>query len=84
MTDKQLRDWVRGHLALLTGMAPETIAFDRTLGAYGLDSVDAVLMAGELEEALGVEIDPAAFIQFDTFEEMIAALGAKIRNATSQ
>jgi acyl carrier protein len=77
MNEQQLRDWVRGHLARLVGVAQEDIELDRTLGDYGLDSVDAVLMAGELEDALGIEIDPAAFIQFDTFEQMIAALGSK-------
>jgi acyl carrier protein len=84
MSEQQLRDWVRGHLARHVGVAPEEIVFDRTLGDYGLDSVDAVLMAGELEEALGIEIDPAAFIQLDTFEQMIAALGSNISNVSSQ
>lgn len=84
MNEQQLRDWIRGHLAQRVGVAGEEIAFDRTLGDYGLDSVDAVLMAGELEEAFGIEIDPAAFIQFDTFEQMIAALGAKFRDVSSR
>ena len=84
MNEQQLRDWIRGHLAQRVGVPPEEIAFDRTLGDYGLDSVDAVLMAGELEEALGIEIDPAAFIQFDTFERMITALGSKFSSASSK
>ena len=74
MDEKGLRDWVRNHLAHLLGVAPETIVLERSLADYGLDSVDAVLMAGELEEALGVEIDPAGFLQFDTFEQMIVAV----------
>ncbi len=71
---EDLRDWVRCHLGRLTGMAPEAIVLDRKLGDYGLDSVDAVLMAGELEDHFGIEIDPASFIHFSTFEVMIANL----------
>jgi acyl carrier protein len=75
MSDElDLRAWVRGHLGRVLGIAPDLIALDRTLADYGLDSVDAVLMAGELEEAFGIEIDPAGFIQFDTIEAMVLAL----------
>jgi acyl carrier protein len=74
MTESKVRNWVRQHLAQLLGIEPASVAFDRTLENYGLDSVDAVLMAGELEEALGVEIDPASFIQYENFEQMIVAL----------
>jgi acyl carrier protein len=78
MTEDGLRDWVRSHLANLLGVAPASIALDRSLADYGLDSVDAVLMAGELEEALGAEIDPASFLQFDTFEQMIVAVAPSL------
>jgi phthiocerol/phenolphthiocerol synthesis type-I polyketide synthase B len=74
MDETGLRNWVRTHLAHLLGVASDSIALDKSLADYGLDSVDAVLMAGELEEALNLEIDPASFLQFDTFEQMIAAV----------
>jgi acyl carrier protein len=60
------------------GAAPETIALDRTLGDYGLDSVDGILIAGDLEESFAIEIDPASFIRFDTFESMIVALAPQL------
>lgn len=74
MAESKIRVWVRAHLAHFTRIEPGEISFDRTLADYGMDSVDAVLMAGELEEATGVEIDPATFIQFNTIEQMVAAL----------
>lgn len=74
MAESKVRAWVRGYLARYSRIATSEISFDRTLADYGMDSVDAVLMAGELEECAGVEIDPATFIQFDTIEQMIAAL----------
>jgi phthiocerol/phenolphthiocerol synthesis type-I polyketide synthase B len=74
MAESKVRTWVRDYLARFARIGATEISFDRTLADYGLDSVDAVLMAGELEEAEGVEIDPATFIQFDSIEQMILAL----------
>ncbi|GAC1305147.1 MAG: acyl carrier protein [Steroidobacteraceae bacterium] len=70
-TAEDLRDWVRGHLGRLLGMAPEAIALDRKLSDYGLDSVDGILMAGELEDRFSVEVDPAIFLQCPNFEAMV-------------
>jgi acyl carrier protein len=75
MAEGDVRNWIREHLGKVLGVPPETIALDKDLASYGLDSVDAVLMAGELEEAMGLEIDPAAFLQHPTLESMIRALG---------
>ncbi len=71
-------EWVRTHLAHVLGVPPESIAYQRALSSYGLDSVDAVLMAGELEEAFGIEIDPARFIDCDSFEDIVKTLAADI------
>lgn len=81
MVEGKVRIWVRQHLAQLLGIPSANVAFDRTLENYGLDSVDAVLMAGELEEALNIEIDPASFIQYENFEQMIEALESKIASS---
>jgi acyl carrier protein len=77
-TEQQLWAWVRAHLAHVLGVSPESIDIGKGLSTYGLDSVDAVLMAGELEEAFGIEIDPASFIQYDSFGAIIAALALDI------
>jgi len=81
MTSEQdLRNWVRQHLGHLLNVAPETVALDRTLSDYGLDSVDGVLMAGELEDAFKIEVDPAVFMTFDTFEAMIVGLASALQS----
>ena len=74
MAESKVRAWVRAHLARYARMEPGDVSFDRALADFGMDSVDAVLMAGELEEATGVEIDPATFLQYDTIGQMVAAL----------
>ena len=79
MANVDVRAWVRGYLGKLLALPPETVALDRGLDSYGLDSIDAVMMAGEMEEAFGVEIDPAAFLQYPTIEAMIVGMEASHR-----
>ena len=74
MAESEIRGWVRRYLAGVLGIDEARVELDRTLEAYGLDSIEAVLMAGALEDELGFEVDPAAFLQFPTIEAMVAAL----------
>lgn len=74
MAEIQIRKWVRDYLANVLELPESEVELDRTLDSYGLDSVEAVLMAGGLEEELGFDIDPAAFLQYPTIEAMVAAL----------
>jgi acyl carrier protein len=74
MPEPDVRVWIRDYLAKLLGISSESVSLDTELDTYGLDSVDAVLMAGELEDALNIEIDPAAFLQHPTIEAMVSWL----------
>jgi acyl carrier protein len=74
MARSVIRQWVLGYLAAVLGIPEQAVELDRTLESYGLDSIDAVLMAGALEDELGFEVDPAAFLQYPTIEAMVAAV----------
>jgi acyl carrier protein len=76
--DFDLRSWVRQQLAQRLGRSSEDIVLDKSIEDFGLDSIDAVELAGELEQALGIEIDPAAFLNNPTLEASIAALVFKL------
>jgi acyl carrier protein len=80
-TEDRLWEWVRNYLAQVRGVAPESVTVDKGLSSYGLDSIDAVLMAGELEESFGIEIDAARFIACDSFSEIIATLASDVDKA---
>ena len=80
-TEERVMEWVRGHLAQVLGMAPASVSIDQGLSSYGIDSIDAVLMAGELEEAFGVEIEPARFIACDSLREIIKMTASDIDRA---
>ena len=67
--DDRLRSRVLGKAAELAGI--EVGEFDpaSTLESIGLDSSDAVILAMEVEEATGVEIDVGIFLRFETIAE---------------
>ncbi len=74
MSESELRGWVRQHIAKLLNVHADELDLNQTLESFGMDSVDAVLMAGEMEEFLNIEIDPAALLQYPTIEQMVAAM----------
>jgi acyl carrier protein len=83
-TENKLKEWIQAHVArALTVESATTITLDKPIAEYGLDSVDAVLMAAELEEAFQVEIDPARFIECQSFAELIAIVAATIDKAAN-
>ncbi len=84
LADSELRGWVRRYLAEVLGIPEKEVELDRTLESYGLDSIEAVLMAGALEDELSFEIDPAAFLQYPTIEAMVAAVEHDGRGATTE
>jgi acyl carrier protein len=80
-TEERLWEWVRNHLARIRDVAPESVTVDQGFSSYGLDSVDAVLMAGELEDAFCIEIDPAGFLACDSFRDIITTLAPAVDDA---
>jgi acyl carrier protein len=68
-----VRAWLLSYLSNRLGIEEIYVDLRRGLGEYGLDSVDAVIMIGELEEHVGTEIDPKLIFEFDTLEEMLSA-----------
>ncbi len=54
----QVRDWLGQWLVTRVGIDPSEIAADRKFDDYGLDSLAAVELSGELEDWSGVELTP--------------------------
>jgi acyl carrier protein len=77
MNSNEIRTWVGNYLANVLGVPAADVRLDCTLNDYGLDSVEAVLMAGALEDELELQVDPAAFLQFPTIEAMVAAVESR-------
>ncbi len=57
MTPKQLEEWLIKQIAAQLNVSPKEIDPVRRLEDYGLDSLEAVALTGELEELLGRPVD---------------------------
>lgn len=72
-----VRTLVLKKTADLAGIQPEEITEATNLDALGLDSADAVVLAMEIEQATGREIEVGVFLRCETIAETAAEI-AKI------
>lgn len=66
MSQTPITQLVITRTAELADVPPEQITDETTLESLGLDSSDAVILAMELEELTGREIDVGIFLRFET------------------
>ena len=60
LVESEVRDWIRAALARALGLAAADIDDEREFDAYGLPSLEAVMLTGDLEDLLGRPIDAEA------------------------
>lgn len=66
----EIQDWFVSSLANITNCAPEDIDVSIPFENFGLDSVAAVGLTGELEDWLGCTVDPMAVYDYPTIEAL--------------
>ncbi len=71
---EQIERWLAEQLALRLGLAVESVDRDRPLEEYGLGSLEAVALTGDLEAHFGCRVAPTATWDHRT----IAALAAHV------
>lgn len=71
---ESVRAWIIDFLVSLLDTDPHSIKGDTRFHVMGLDSVDAVVMAGAMEEHFNVEIDAALFLRNSTIDSLVADL----------
>jgi acyl carrier protein len=78
-----VRQRVYARTAELAGLSAEDIGAETTLDSAGLDSSDAVILAMEVEELTGKEIDVGIFLRFTTLGEAVEELLRVLRAANA-
>jgi acyl carrier protein len=74
MQEQAVRDWVIAYLADLVDLPPEEITADTPFKDYSVDSADAIIMGGSLEDHFNVEVDAALFLRNETLDALITDL----------
>ncbi|HRX35484.1 MAG TPA: acyl carrier protein [Aestuariivirga sp.] len=68
-----LRTWMVDYITSVLDLPPETVLPGLKFNEYGLDSVEAVVMAGVLEEEFGVPVDPILLFEHPSIDEFVQA-----------
>ncbi len=69
-TATEIQDWFVNAISGITNTQPEDIDLTVPFESFGLDSVAAVGLTGELEDWLGCEVDPTAVYDYPTIEAL--------------
>ncbi len=62
-TEPALRTWIRAALARALGLSVTKIDDEQDFDAYGLPSLEAVMLTGDLEDLLGRPVDAEAALE---------------------
>jgi acyl carrier protein len=76
MDPAKTREIVFARVAALAGVEPSSITEETNLESLGLDSSDAVVLAMEVEEVTGLEIEVELFLRCATVAEAAAEVAA--------
>jgi acyl carrier protein len=74
MKVEELTERVFARTAELAGLSRDEINGETTLESAGLDSSDAVILAMEVEELTGREVDVGIFLRFENLGQAIDEL----------
>ncbi len=72
----EVQDWLIERLAKQLNLAPEKIDTAQPLDSYGLDSLVAIELSGELGQWLGQDLPGNLLLEHDTIAALAAHLGA--------
>jgi len=68
-----LRAWMVRYITAVLDL-PHDVSTAQAFNEYGFDSVEAVVMAGVMEEEFGVPIDPIRLFEHPSIEKFAAAM----------
>lgn len=71
-----LRSWMVQYICAIFDLKPGNLSTSDSFDSYGLDSVEAVIMAGVMEEEFRVQIDPILFFEHPSIDRFVANLAA--------
>ncbi|WP_186387523.1 acyl carrier protein [Stappia sp. TSB10P1A] len=77
-SESRLFSFLREQVAQRTKTSADQIRMDMSLSDLGLQSIDAVLVCGEVEDRFDVEVDPAEIFQYDTLGDFARSIADRM------
>ncbi|GII86770.1 hypothetical protein Ssi03_47600 [Sphaerisporangium siamense] len=84
LTETEVREWLVGKLAHRLGVPAEQVDTDQYFDEFDLDSTEALVLSGELENWLGFELETTALWYHPTINELAGYIVEKQRDATAR
>jgi len=75
-TTAGVTDFLRRRVSERTRVPADEIGESTNLVDIGLESVDAVLICGEIEDEYQIEVEPSLMFEFQTLGEVVEAVMA--------
>jgi acyl carrier protein len=72
-----LHHWLTDRLAVYLDRLPDTIDPTVPLAEYGMDSVGALSLCGDIEDAFGIAVDPSLAWDHPTVVALVAHLSSR-------
>ncbi|OKH52814.1 8-amino-7-oxononanoate synthase [Calothrix sp. HK-06] len=83
-TEAAIQGWLISYIAKLLELNPEQVNAKDSFDKYGLDSLIALEMAGDLEKWLGYEVEPILLYSYPTIESLACYLATNNTPNASQ
>ncbi|QUQ72485.1 acyl carrier protein [Kutzneria sp. CA-103260] len=77
LTVDAVRDWLVEQVATRLGVPPAELDTSRYFDEFGLESTEALVLAGELERWLGMEVETTAVWYHPTIPDLAGYIAEK-------
>jgi len=72
-----ITSWLISEVEELLSVEAGQVAIDRPLADYGLSSMTGMILSGNIEDWLGIQLDPAVAWEYPTIESLAAYLAGE-------
>lgn len=80
-TAEAIQTWLVSKLAEKLGLDPDEIDVHEQIAGYGVDSMTALTLSGDLEEWLGLRLAPTLAWDYPTIAALAQHLAAEVKSA---
>ncbi len=77
-----LRAWLTAKVAEYAECEPDQIRPDVSLAEYGLDSMYGLMLCGDIEDHLGLTVDPTVAWDYSTVDALTGYLDTELERPT--
>lgn len=74
----QASEWLTNRIATIYKIPAENIDADKVLTEYGLDSMNAIALVGELEEMFEIELPSNLLWNYNTINKVAEYVGSQV------